>query len=137
MSDQKASVDEKLTGISEQIISSDKNIVLVYAFNGTGKTRLSVRYKDLTKANNGGKHAGVYYNAYSEDLFYWQNDAENTGDSIKIRSKNCRAGRIYQKGIFKLQNDSLTSRSGNGAHFGAGAGTGESRPLCNRRATEP
>lgn len=84
MSDQKVSVDEKLTDISEQIISSDKNIVLVYAFNGTGKTRLSVKYKDLTKANNGGKHAGVYYNAYSEDLFYWQNDAENTGESIRL-----------------------------------------------------
>lgn len=84
MSDKKTSLDENLAGISEQIISSDKTIVLVYAFNGTGKTRLSVKYKDLTKANNGGKHAGVYYNAYSEDLFYWQNDAENTGEQIRL-----------------------------------------------------
>ena len=84
MSDEKTSLDENLADISEQIISSDKNIVLVYAFNGTGKTRLSVKYKDLSKANNGGKHAGVYYNAYSEDLFYWQNDAENTGEQIRL-----------------------------------------------------
>ena len=84
MSDEKISLDEKLADISEQIISSDKTIILVYAFNGTGKTRLSVKYKDLTKANNGGKHAGVYYNAYSEDLFYWQNDAENTGEQIRL-----------------------------------------------------
>ena len=26
-----------------------ENIVLIYAFNGTGKTRLSVEYKNMTK----------------------------------------------------------------------------------------
>lgn len=83
MSDKK-SFDENLKSISEQIESLNKNIVLIYAFNGTGKTRLSIEYKDLTKANNGGRHAGVYYNAYSEDLFYWQNDAENIGEEIRL-----------------------------------------------------
>lgn len=84
MSDRTNSIDENLKSISEQIESLDKNIILIYAFNGTGKTRLSVEYKNLTKENNGGKHAGVYYNAYSEDLFYWQNDAENIGEQIKL-----------------------------------------------------
>lgn len=84
MSDKKISFDENFKSISEKITSLDKNIVLIYAFNGTGKTRLSIEYKDLTKANNGGKHAGVYYNAYSEDLFYWQNDAENIGEQIRL-----------------------------------------------------
>ena len=47
-----------------------------------GKTRLSVAYKDLTKASHKGKHAGVYYNAYSEDLFVWNNDDENVNLNI-------------------------------------------------------
>lgn len=84
MNDKKIFLDKNLKSISEQIVSSDKNIILIYAFNGTGKTRLSIEYKDLTKANNGGKHTGVYYNAYSEDLFYWQNDAENMGEQIRL-----------------------------------------------------
>lgn len=60
--------------IAQQIYNSEENIFLIYAFNATGKTRLSVAYKDLTKEKNGGKHVGVYYNAYSEDLFVWDND---------------------------------------------------------------
>lgn len=65
---------ETIQNIATKIVGLDKNIVLVYAFNGTGKTRLSVSYKDVTKAENKGSHSGVYYNAYSEDLFVWDND---------------------------------------------------------------
>jgi len=50
----------------------DVKIILIYAFNATGKTRLSVAYKDATKEN--GQHVGVYFNAYSEDLFVWDNE---------------------------------------------------------------
>ena len=70
--------------IAQQLYNLDKHIVLVYAFNGTGKTRLSVAYKDVTKQANGGKHAGVYYNAYSEDLFVWDNDEKNDNANIKL-----------------------------------------------------
>lgn len=73
-----------LDGAVQAINALDKNIVLVYAFNGTGKTRLSVAYKNLTKAQNGGNHVGVYFNAYSEDLFYWDNDDENDGENIRL-----------------------------------------------------
>lgn len=61
-----------------------ENIVLIYAFNGTGKTRLSVEYKNMTKEENGGEHAGVYYNAFSEDLFQWNNDEDNHNASIRL-----------------------------------------------------
>src|SRR5205814_394884 len=60
-------------------------IVLIYAFNAIGKTRLSVEYKNITKEAAGGKHAGVYYNAYSEDLFVWDNDEENDNANIKLK----------------------------------------------------
>lgn len=75
---------EAIQNIATKIAGLNKNIVLVYAFNGTGKTRLSVSYKDVTKAKNKGSHSGVYYNAYSEDLFVWDNDEENDGANIKL-----------------------------------------------------
>jgi wobble nucleotide-excising tRNase len=73
-----------LENLATQLVELDKKIVLIYAFNGTGKTRLSVAYKDITKAKNGGNHSGVYYNAYSEDLFNWDNDEENDGANIRL-----------------------------------------------------
>jgi hypothetical protein len=62
-----------LPEIADQLVAAPESIVLVYAFNATGKTRLSVAYKDATKTD-GGRHIGVYYNAFSEDLFRWDND---------------------------------------------------------------
>ncbi len=73
-----------LKDVAKQINESKENIFLIYAFNATGKTRLSVEYKDLTKAKNEGRHVGVYYNAFSEDLFYWDNDEKNQGANKKI-----------------------------------------------------
>jgi hypothetical protein len=73
-----------IENIAKRIVELDKKIVLVYAFNGTGKTRLSVAFKDVTKYKNNGTHSGVYYNAYSEDLFIWDNDEKNDGADIKL-----------------------------------------------------
>ncbi len=56
---------------------------LLYAFNSVGKTRLSVAYKNATKEADG-THAGIYYNAYSEDLFVWNNDIENAEANIRL-----------------------------------------------------
>ena len=74
-----------LTEIAKQLKDTQENIILVYAFNATGKTRLSVGYKDYTKAENEGNHSGVYYNAFSEDLFIWENDPENTNKEISLK----------------------------------------------------
>ncbi|MBS1941932.1 MAG: AAA family ATPase [Bacteroidetes bacterium] len=63
----------------------DKNIVLLYAFNSSGKTRLCVEYKNFTKDPRTGDHAGIYYNAYSEDLFQWDNDEENDNANIRLK----------------------------------------------------
>lgn len=69
--------------IAEQIKDSKQSIVLIYAFNSTGKTHLCVEYKNITK-RDGGTHAGVYYNAYSEDLFRWDNDEENGNKAMRL-----------------------------------------------------
>lgn len=72
----------ELERIAHQISGYEKNIILIYAFNGTGKTRLSTAYKDITKEEE--KHTGVYYNAFSEDLFVWNNDEENNRENITL-----------------------------------------------------
>ncbi|MFT7034797.1 MAG: hypothetical protein ACJA2S_003315 [Cyclobacteriaceae bacterium] len=75
---------KNITDIANQIFELPQTICLIYAFNSTGKTKLAVAFKDLTKANNGDKHSGVYYNAYSEDLFVWDNDEEHFNENIKL-----------------------------------------------------
>lgn len=70
--------------VAQEIKNAKETIVLIYAFNATGKTRLSVAYKDITKKTNGNKHAGVYYNAFSEDLFVWDNDEENDNKNVNL-----------------------------------------------------
>lgn len=85
MSNEVISLDTSLKKLTNQLIELDKNIVLIFAFNSTGKTRLSVEYKNITKQNHEDNHSGVYYNAYSEDLFYWDNDVENEGGDIKLK----------------------------------------------------
>ncbi len=73
-----------LTEIANQLIHMNENIILIYAFNGVGKTQLSIAYKNATKEANDGQHVGVYYNAYSEDLFVWNNDEVNDGADVKL-----------------------------------------------------
>lgn len=70
--------------IAKQLFENQENIILIYAFNATGKTRLSVAYKNFTKSENEGKHIGIYYNAFSEDLFVWENDEEGGNENIRL-----------------------------------------------------
>jgi len=54
--------------------------VLLYAYNSTGKTRLSVAFKDLGK--HGDERDTLYFNAFTEDLFYWDNDLQNDRERV-------------------------------------------------------
>jgi hypothetical protein len=54
-----------------------KKFILLYAYNGTGKTRLSTAFKDLGKSTD--ERDTLYFNAFTQDLFSWDNDLE--GDS--------------------------------------------------------
>ena len=80
--------------IAVTLRATKEKIVLLYAFNATGKTRLSVAYKDATK-DKGGAHTGVYYNAYSEDLFVWQNDHENDGTPVRLEIRTCSLNKFH------------------------------------------
>ncbi|KAA1260416.1 hypothetical protein LF1_29560 [Rubripirellula obstinata] len=103
-----------LAEIAQQIVDESKDdpsrrdrpkkVQLIYAFNGTGKTRLSREFKQLVApvndddepasavtgdaseesgdANADSADTGLsrdkilYYNAFTEDLFYWDNDLD-------------------------------------------------------------
>ena len=52
------------------------NCALVFAYNGTGKTRLSYDFAHYERREDTQQHT-LYYNAYTEDLFTWDNDLEN------------------------------------------------------------
>ena len=69
--------------IASKLRDDGAAVQLLYAFNSVGKTRLSVAYKNATKEEDG-THAGIYYNAYSEDLFVWNNDIENGEANIRL-----------------------------------------------------
>jgi hypothetical protein len=56
-------------------------LILIYAYNRTGKTRLSMEFKDAGKRKNKGISDTLYFNAYTEDLFTWENDLD--GDSVR------------------------------------------------------
>lgn len=78
-----------LVDIAKQIKEAKESVFLIYAFNGTGKTRLSLAYKEMARSQVDGaakgKQTGVYYNAYSEDLFVWNNDIEHSEENIQLR----------------------------------------------------
>jgi hypothetical protein len=86
-----------LREIAEQLRNNNKKVQLIYAFNGTGKTRLSREYKELLEAENDTEDESdaeaselscksiIYYNAFTEDLFYWDNDLDGDRDrKLKI-----------------------------------------------------
>lgn len=52
------------------------NCALVFAYNGTGKTRLSYDFAHYGREDGDPKHT-LYYNAYTEDIFSWNNGLED------------------------------------------------------------
>lgn len=92
-------MSKTLMEIAQQLRGSNKRVQLIYAFNGSGKTRLSRAFKQLIApknddedvTNNEGEVAFsrnkiLYYNAFTEDLFYWDNDLDSDAEpKLKIQ----------------------------------------------------
>ncbi|WP_062786690.1 hypothetical protein [Aquitalea pelogenes] len=66
----------------------DIDLILLYAYNRTGKTRLSMAFKDEKKRKIGVADT-LYFNAYTEDLFTWDNDLD--GDEVRQLQLNQRS----------------------------------------------
>ncbi len=68
---------------------NSKDFILIYAYNGTGKTRLSMAFKEKGKKEDDNTRDTLYFNAFTEDLFYWDNDLENdTEHFFEIKSES-------------------------------------------------
>lgn len=72
----------------------EKKYIVLFAYNGTGKTRLSTEFKSLGQELNeetGVKTADtLYYNAFTEDLFYWDNDLDGDIERVLKFNKSSR-----------------------------------------------
>jgi len=86
-------MSQTLEQIAQTLHGTDKKVQLIYAFNGTGKTRLSRALKELVPPEEEDDEGGwlqpptprqkiLYYNAFTEDLFSWDN-GENHRLEIK------------------------------------------------------
>ena len=82
-----ASLDVIATHLRERL--DEKKYVLLFAYNGTGKTRLSMAFKELGKQTNVDDDGNeektrdtLYFNAFTEDLFTWDNDLDNDRERV-------------------------------------------------------
>jgi hypothetical protein len=92
-------MSNELKDIAQQLGDANKKVQLIYAFNGTGKTRLSREFKKLIAPKNDGDEGNdevdqlelsrnkiLYYNAFTEDLFYWDNGLDGDAEpKLKIQ----------------------------------------------------
>ena len=94
-------VFDTLEDVADELISSDKKVHLIYAFNATGKTRLSTILKDKLNISENDEESKVkkilYFNAFTEDLFTWENDLENDEDRYLKYDKRTFFGKFLEE----------------------------------------
>ncbi len=101
---------EEIAGYFRMLLE-EKKYILLFAYNGTGKTRLSAEFKTLGQTllneETGEKTADtLYYNAFTEDLFSWNNDLKNdTERLLRINSES-----RFFLGLKELEMDSRIRR---------------------------
>ncbi len=66
----------------------EKDVILFYAHNGTGKTRLSMEFKEMGKVD--GNPDTLYFNAFTEDLFNWDNDLDGDQHRVLLLNKHSK-----------------------------------------------
>lgn len=115
---------QSLIEIAQTLKDADKKVQLIYAFNGSGKTRLSREFKELISPKEVDaeqqEESGIkilYYNAFTEDLFYWDNDLDADSDrKLKIQPNSFTNWVLREQGqdrnivenFQQLTNDKLT-----------------------------
>lgn len=76
----------QLSELVDHLRTQNKNVHLLFAYNGTGKTRLSMDFKHAGKTFNSEgeveKRDTLYFNAFTEDLFFWDNDLDNETERV-------------------------------------------------------
>lgn len=84
---------------------NSRKFILLYGYNGTGKTRLSTEFKNLgKKVNDDGETTErdtLYFNAFTEDLFQWDNDLEKDRERVLTLNRESR----FFTGLSELEMD--------------------------------
>lgn len=96
-----ASLRNLATRLRDDLNGGNQDFVLLYAYNGTGKTRLSMEFKDAGKRKSKGQPDTLYFNAFTEDLFSWDNDLESDSE----RRLHINADSKFFKGLKDLALD--------------------------------
>ena len=115
---------QSLIEIAQTLKIADKKVQLIYAFNGSGKTRVSREFKELiapkeldAEQQEESSIKILYYNAFTEDLFFWDNDLDADSDrKLKIQPNNFTNWVLREQGqdrnivdnFQQLTNDKLT-----------------------------
>ncbi len=115
---------QSLIEIAQTLKDADKKVQLIYAFNGSGKTRLSREFKELiapkeidAEEQDESTIKILYYNAFTEDLFFWDNDLDADSDrKLKIQPNSFTDWVLREQGqdqniienFQQLTNDKLT-----------------------------
>ena len=76
-------------------ILEEKRLILLFAHNKVGKTRLSMEFKNIGKQplqNNPEEmqRDTLYFNAFTEDLFTWNNDLEHDRERVLMMNKEVK-----------------------------------------------
>jgi wobble nucleotide-excising tRNase len=94
---------------SNTIKKADKNIErekekkkivveVIFAHNGVGKTRLSGAFKELATE----KSDTLYFNAFTEDLFHWDNDLEHNTTRV-LQLKESKFFKVFEGSGFDIE----------------------------------
>ena len=93
----------ELPELVDFIRSSQKKTHLIYAYNGTGKTRLSMDFRHAGKIydDEGSvtRRDTLYFNAFTEDLFVWDNDLASDRERKIIINKDSK----FFEGLVELE----------------------------------
>jgi len=93
-----STMDNLVTRLREDLKDNpnakDFKYILLFAYNGTGKTRLSMKFKEIGKQREDlpedNRRDTLYFNAFTEDLFHWDNDLEGDDQRALIMNKNSK-----------------------------------------------
>ena len=76
--------------LQDELKEDNKRFTFLYGYNGTGKTRLSGAFRDIGKEVDADgetiKRDTLYFNAFTEDLFIWDNDLKS--DQYRVLELN-------------------------------------------------
>lgn len=84
--------------------SDNKKAILLFAHNGIGKTQLSMAFQELGKREDNIGDT-LYFNAFTEDLFYWNNDFEKNIDEEREPVLKINTQSKFFEGLEELEMD--------------------------------